>query len=287
MKRPDKCLNMVDIRAEIDRLDRETIALIGKRFEYVQAASKFKSSVAAVAAPDRFASMLTQRRAWATEEGLDPDAIETLFRNLVTHFIEEETKLFRQSQSASDDADQFPTLSTKRLVLREITHHDAPALFAIHGNAEAMKFFGNDPIPDIAAAVSMIDTFDAWRRLPNPGHRWGIQLLGSEELIGTCGLFKWNRNWRTCMIGYELHPSQQGHGYMSEAATCCIDWGFQSMVLNRIEAQIHPLNTASLVLAKRLGFIEEGRIREAGFWGGQFHDLLQFSLLKSDPATTG
>jgi [ribosomal protein S5]-alanine N-acetyltransferase len=182
----------------------------------------------------------------------------------------------------SVDVGQFPTLFTERLVLREITHLDAPALFAIHGNAEAMQWFGNDPLLDIAAAVAMIDTFDGWRRLPNPGHRWGIQLADSEELIGTCGLFKWNRNWRACTIGYELHPAHQGRGYMIEAATCCIDWGFETMQLNRIEAQIHPLNTASLSLAQRLGFVQEGRIREAGYWGGQFHDLLQIALLRSD-----
>ncbi len=90
---------MTEIRTEIDRLDLQTIGLIGERFGYVKAASKFKSSVAAVAAPDRFASMLTQRRKWAEEPRLNPDAIETLYRNLVTHFIEEETRLFQERLS--------------------------------------------------------------------------------------------------------------------------------------------------------------------------------------------
>ncbi len=83
---------MTEIRAEIDRLDRQVVALIGQRFGYVKAASKFKSSATTVAAPERFEAMLTQRRAWATEEGLNADAIERMFRDLVTHFIEEELK---------------------------------------------------------------------------------------------------------------------------------------------------------------------------------------------------
>jgi hypothetical protein len=53
------------------------------------------------------------------------------------------------------------------------------------------------------------------------------------------------------MIGYELHPSQQGHGYTIEAATCCFAWGFQSMDLNRIEAQIHPPHVLNLTLPLR------------------------------------
>jgi isochorismate pyruvate lyase len=98
MKDPNECSDMTEIRAEIDRLDREVIGLIGQRFKYVKAAAKFKTSAAAVAAPERFAAMLDQRRAWAVEVGLSPEAIEKLYRDFVTHFIEEELKFWDQSK---------------------------------------------------------------------------------------------------------------------------------------------------------------------------------------------
>ncbi|MBW4458888.1 MAG: isochorismate lyase [Nodosilinea sp. WJT8-NPBG4] len=98
MHTPDQCQNMADIRAEIDRLDRQVIALLGQRFAYVKAASKFKTSETAVKAPDRFQAMLQQRRVWAEEEGLNGDAIEALYRDLVNHFIAEEMKQWQQSQ---------------------------------------------------------------------------------------------------------------------------------------------------------------------------------------------
>ena len=69
---------------------------------------------------------------------------------------------------------------------------------------------------------------------------------------------------------------------MSEALSAALAWGFEQMMLNRIEAQIHPDNAASLKLARELGFVQEGRAREAGYWKGQHHDLLQFSLLRKD-----
>lgn len=90
MKKPDECENLGDIRAEIDCLDRQVIALLGQRFAYVKAASKFKTSETSVRAPERFQAMLQQRRTWAEEEGLNPDAIEKLYQDLVNHFIEEE-----------------------------------------------------------------------------------------------------------------------------------------------------------------------------------------------------
>jgi ribosomal-protein-alanine N-acetyltransferase len=83
----------------------------------------------------------------------------------------------------------LPTLETPRLVLREIVAADAPALLSIHGNPELMRWFGNDPLPDLAAAEALINTFNSWRQLPNPGTRWAIERRQTPGLIGTCGLF--------------------------------------------------------------------------------------------------
>lgn len=95
-KSPADCRDMRDIRGEIDRLDHAVIALLGQRFKYVQAASKFKTSAAAVQAPERFKAMLQQRREWAEAEQLNPAAIEKLYRDLVQHFIAEELQQWQQ-----------------------------------------------------------------------------------------------------------------------------------------------------------------------------------------------
>lgn len=95
MKQSEECQNMSDIRSEIDKLDRQIIRLIGKRYEYVKAAAKFKTSETSVRAPERFRAMIIERRAWAEKEGLNPDAIEKLYSDLIQHFISEEMKHWR------------------------------------------------------------------------------------------------------------------------------------------------------------------------------------------------
>ena len=97
-KAPTECANMDDIRAAIDHLDRSVIALLGQRAQYVHAASKFKTSVAAVRAPERFKAMLQQRRLWASEEQLNADFIEQLYRDLVEHFIAQELQQWQHEQ---------------------------------------------------------------------------------------------------------------------------------------------------------------------------------------------
>jgi isochorismate pyruvate lyase len=96
---PEQCAGMDDIRAEIDRLDRAVVSLIGKRYRYVLAAAKFKTSATSVRAPERFKAMLESRRMWAEQEGLSPDAIERIFSDLVNHFIEEEMQRWKSAQA--------------------------------------------------------------------------------------------------------------------------------------------------------------------------------------------
>jgi isochorismate pyruvate lyase len=92
MKEPKDCSNIEEIRQEIDEIDQQIIVAFGKRFEYVKAAAKFKTSETSVKAPERVKSMLHQRRLWAEEHGLNPDVIEKLYQDLVNYFMAEELK---------------------------------------------------------------------------------------------------------------------------------------------------------------------------------------------------
>jgi isochorismate pyruvate lyase len=96
MKKPEECTNLGEIRLEIDHIDQQVIQLLGQRFGYVKAASKFKASETSVKAPDRLQRMLLERRAWAETAGLSPDVIEKMYQDLVHYFIEEETRQWKR-----------------------------------------------------------------------------------------------------------------------------------------------------------------------------------------------
>jgi ribosomal-protein-alanine N-acetyltransferase len=176
----------------------------------------------------------------------------------------------------------FPTLITKRLALRELQLDDAESLFDIHSDEQVMRWFGADPVSDVEQAKRLIAMFTEWRTAPVSGTRWAIVRRADNQLLGTAGLFKWNRSWHNCVVGYELGRAYWGSGYMQEALRAMFDYGFSSMQLHRIQAEIHPDNTASIRVVERLGFRYEGTHRQQGFWGQQFHDLQCFSLLAND-----
>jgi isochorismate pyruvate lyase len=92
MPAPQDCQSMAEIRTEIDALDRQIVALLGQRFEYVKAAAPFKTSLKDVQAQERFEAILRERRTWAEAEGLEADVIEKMYRDLVTYFIKAESE---------------------------------------------------------------------------------------------------------------------------------------------------------------------------------------------------
>ena len=68
---------------------------------------------------------------------------------------------------------------------------------------------------------------------------------------------------------------------MTEALSAILDLGFQEMSLNRIEAVVMPGNTASIKLLEKLGFHNEGVLKEYENWGSKgFIDLCMLSLLR-------
>lgn len=181
---------------------------------------------------------------------------------------------------------EFPTLQTQRLLLREITDEDADALFRIHSNEQHMAWFGTDPLSTPEEAKRLVATFAGWRKQPNPGTRWGLQRKEEPTLIGSCGLFAWNRGWKKCTLGYELAPEFTGKGLMREALASVLQWGFEQMQLNRVEAQVHENNLPSIALLEAFGFCREGRLREVAYWSNRYHDLLQYSLLARERASS-
>jgi isochorismate pyruvate lyase len=80
MASPEDCKSLQEVRREIDRIDEEIIGTLGQRARYVEAAARFKTSEAHVAAPERQAAMLAERRQWAEREGLDAGVIEDVYR---------------------------------------------------------------------------------------------------------------------------------------------------------------------------------------------------------------
>lgn len=84
------CMSLEEVRQNIDRLDRQLLALIAERGDYVKQAARFKKSTDDVAAPARVEQVVARLLALAPETGADPRVVEATWRSMIGAFIEAE-----------------------------------------------------------------------------------------------------------------------------------------------------------------------------------------------------
>ena len=92
---PEDCKNLDQIRAGMDVIDKQVIALFAQRVAYVRAAANFKKTAAEVSAPERVQAVLNTRKEWAEQAGLDGDVIQSIYRELVSYCVSEEHKSYK------------------------------------------------------------------------------------------------------------------------------------------------------------------------------------------------
>jgi len=176
---------------------------------------------------------------------------------------------------------QFPTLETARLRLRESRLEDAEATLAVLSSEAVCRFYDLSPLLTLDAASDLIAgraaAFGRHERI-----RWALARREEDEVIGSCGLSRWDEEAGQAEVGYELAPAWQGQGLMREALAAVLGFGFDRMQLRRVEANVVPENEPSRRLLRRLGFQEVELRHGRGFWKGEAHDLLHHLLHRED-----
>jgi len=104
-------------------------------------------------------------------------------------------------------------------------------------------------------------------------------------MCGTIGMHRIDPRTRSASLGYWLDHAHEGRGIVTRACRALITEAFTNYGLHRIEIRCSTRNERSAAIPRRLGFIEEGILREAEWVDGHWHDLRVFSLLRPDERT--
>ncbi|NMF84194.1 GNAT family protein [Nodosilinea sp. P-1105] len=173
----------------------------------------------------------------------------------------------------------FPSLKSSRLQLRPLAQADvAFVLYHFSDPAVNRHLLDQAAIASLEEAQNIVDFFV--QSTDDTYTRWVLVNQADGQPIGTCGFHKWDQRNRRAEIGYDLTPGAWGQGYMSEALTTMLTYGFTAMGLNRVEALVYPANTASVKLLEKLNFQREGVLRDCFYHEGSFYDHWLLSLLK-------
>ena len=176
---------------------------------------------------------------------------------------------------------QFETVETDRLILKIIDAKILASLYANYSEEELMPVLGfatrEEFLNDKAKSDGGFDTDD--RSILG----FIMVIKASNKAIGRCGFHNWYHAHQRAEMGYAIFREEdRQHGYMSEAMKAILDYGFNTMNLNRIEAFVGPENVPSLRIVKNHGFTQEGHLRQHYVVNEVAADSLVFSLLKDE-----
>lgn len=145
-------------------------------------------------------------------------------------------------------------------------HHLAPFMPWVAGHAiEGTQAF-------IRAAIRQEASDDGFQAV----------IVCDGEIAGVAGFHRVDRPNATTSIGYWMDAKRQGQGVMTAAVSALIDHAFGALDLHRVELRIAPNNARSRAIAARLGFSEEGVLRDAERFGSEHRDLILHSLLATE-----
>jgi ribosomal-protein-alanine N-acetyltransferase len=174
---------------------------------------------------------------------------------------------------------RFPRLETERLSLRRLRVADADALLRIFGDEAVTEFYDLPTLAEREQVLRIINRAEqSFHR--QEGIRWGITRKEEDRVLGTIGL-----SFETAYrggVGYDLARAYWRQGIMSEALGAVLAFAFEQAGLHRVQALVMPGNEASAGLLHKLGFTDEGILREYLFFKGAYQDLHCFSILRRE-----
>jgi ribosomal-protein-alanine N-acetyltransferase len=175
----------------------------------------------------------------------------------------------------------LPTLRTERLRITPLGLDHADALFEVYSDSAVTLHTSDSPHADVAVTRERVrDILD--RHTQRSGISWSLLLHDEQHAIGHCGLHSVSWANRRGDLGFELASRYWRRGLMTEALGAIVAFAFDVLRFNKLSAHVVGDNEACQGLLAGLGFVQEGLLRQHGFWNGRTHDLKAYGLVAAD-----
>jgi RimJ/RimL family protein N-acetyltransferase len=171
-------------------------------------------------------------------------------------------------------------LTGDKVTLRAIRAEDLPTLYEIQANLDNWEERGPEP-----AAPLTREEYDKRRESRaaagfTAAARFAVTV--DDRLIGSCLLMDEDPLARHASVGISLALDATGKGYGTDAMRVLIDYAFVRRNLRRLHLTVIASNERAIASYRKLGFVEEGRLREHAWVRGRYEDEVRMGLLRSE-----
>lgn len=170
----------------------------------------------------------------------------------------------------------------ENIEMRSPVAADAKEIFSvIDGNREYLRQW----LPWLDSTTSEEITegvIASWEKKLDAGTDVVLGIFKDGVYIGNIGLHDLKAYNSSGMIGYWLAEAEQGVGIMTACVRALIGYGFETLYLNRVYIHCAVPNKKSRAVPERLGFVQEGILRDGEYLYGKYFDMVVYGLLKTD-----
>lgn len=175
---------------------------------------------------------------------------------------------------------ELPELRGEATTLREPRPDDAGALFRHITTREVVQFLSPPP-----GSVEGFEKFIEWVGVERRAGRsfcYAVIPDGTTDAVGLFQVHRLDKGFAAAEWGFVLARDWWGTGLFDRCATALLDYLFGTLGVRRLEARAVADNPRANGVLRRLGAIQEGRLRRSFLLGGQYHDDVLWSILDED-----
>ncbi len=176
---------------------------------------------------------------------------------------------------------QTPTLDGELVTLRPVRAGDADAMWDMLSDAEGNRMTGTTT----EFTRAQVDEWCATVAARDGRQDWAIT-HDSDEYLGEIVLNQIDEHARCANLRLALRPGQRGRGFGGEAISLVLAYAFapapEGLGLHRVSLEVLSINPRARILYESLGFVEEGRLREAHRDGDYWCDAIVMAILEDD-----
>ena len=167
---------------------------------------------------------------------------------------------------------KMPILRTKRLTLRRMSVSDSADMYEYSRKSSVTKYLlWHEHESEYQTYNFLSDVSDWYKR--GEYYDWAVTLTDSGKMIGTCGFTSFDFEHGRAEVGYVLNPDFWGRGIATEAVGAVIEFAFDELGANRVEAHFIEGNNASLRVMEKCGMTFEGYLKQYMLIKGEYKNI--------------
>ncbi len=167
---------------------------------------------------------------------------------------------------------KMPIICTERLTLRKLSVSDSTDMYEYSKKSIVTKYLLWTEHESESRSYNYLCGVSEWYKR-GEYFDWAVTLTDSGKMIGTCGFTSFDFEHGRAEVGYVLNPDFWGQGIATEAVSAVIEFAFNELGANRVEAHFIEGNNASLRVMEKCGMTFEGYLKQYMLIKGEYKNI--------------